>query len=373
MQTPRVIISGGGTGGHIFPALAIANEIKAKYPDADILFVGAKGKMEMEKVPEAGYPIEGLWISGIQRKLTLDNLSFPFKLASSLLKARKIIRKFRPHVAIGVGGFASGPLLQAANMLSIPTLIQEQNSYPGITNRLLASKATRICVAYSGMDKWFPKDKVVITGNPLRPAMVDITGKKEKALEHFKLTKDRLTVLAVGGSLGARTINQALLEVLDQFKEKNIQLIWQTGKHFHEQANEANEKAGYNGIINRPFIKEMDLAYAAADLIISRAGAMSIAELSIIGKACVLVPLPHAAEDHQTKNAMALVENKAAVLVKDAQAVEELGPVVFHLLEDPKQMHEMGKALIQLGKPDAAAHIVKEIERIAANSGKPWS
>lgn len=359
MPPIRVIISGGGTGGHIFPAIAIAQGIKASKPDAEILFVGAKGKMEMEKVPAAGFSIEGLWISGIKRSLSLDNLAFPFKLISSLAKAKKIIKEFRPDVAIGVGGFASGPLLRVANSAGIKTLLQEQNSFPGITNKLLAKKANRICVAYEGMERWFPKEKIKLTGNPIRPQVTEISGKRERALVHFGLDPNKPIVLAIGGSLGARTINHALTSFVDQFEAKDVQIVWQTGKLY---INEALELAkGNNHVKPHEFIKDMDLAYAAADVIISRAGAMSISELSLIGKPCILVPFPHAAEDHQTKNAQALVEHNAAILIPDNQAREKLESTLFDLLGNEEKRRTMSSNLKPLGMPNSTQDIVQEV------------
>lgn len=359
MRSPKVIISGGGTGGHIFPAIAIAQGIKEAYPDADILFVGAKGKMEMEKVPAAGFPIEGLWISGIKRSISLDNLAFPFKLISSLKKARKIIKEFKPDVAIGVGGFASGPLLRAANSAGISTLLQEQNSFPGITNKLLAKKADRICVAYEGLERWFPKEKIKITGNPIRPQVTRIQGKRERALTHFRLSPDKPIVLAIGGSLGARTINHALTSFVGRFAKEDVQLIWQTGKLYINEATELCQ--GNDHVKPNEFIMDMDLAYAAADVIISRAGAMSISELSLIGKPCILVPFPHAAEDHQTKNAQALVSHDAAILIPDDRAREELESTLFELLADEAKRTAMGQNLKPLGKPNATRDIVNEV------------
>ncbi|MEM9024370.1 MAG: undecaprenyldiphospho-muramoylpentapeptide beta-N-acetylglucosaminyltransferase, partial [Bacteroidota bacterium] len=303
MSAPKVIISGGGTGGHIFPAIAIANALKTMNSATDILFVGANGRMEMEKVPAAGYPIEGLWISGLQRSLTLKNLSFPLKLISSIWKSRGILKKFRPDVVVGVGGYASGPLLRAATGARIPTLIQEQNSFPGITNKWLGHKVSRICVAYDGMEKFFPKDKLILTGNPVRKEVVSLEGKRARALEHFGLRDDRPIILVVGGSLGARSINLAIRDGLDRITEQGVQLIWQTGKPFFEEAQLAVRDRDGHGIKAYDFITKMDLAYAAADLVISRAGAIAVSELCLTAKPCILVPYPYAAEDHQTKNA----------------------------------------------------------------------
>ncbi|MCB0760235.1 MAG: undecaprenyldiphospho-muramoylpentapeptide beta-N-acetylglucosaminyltransferase [Flavobacteriales bacterium] len=363
MGSPRVIISGGGTGGHIFPAVAIANAIKALEPNADILFVGAKGKMEMEKVPAAGYPIRGLWISGLQRKLTPQNLAFPFKVISSLINARKIIKEFKPQIAIGVGGFASGPLLKAAASMGIPTMIQEQNSFPGITNKILAPKARKICVAYDGMEKWFPEKSIIKTGNPVRREMVAIEGKRQTAESHFNLKPGITTLFFMGGSLGARTINHAVKAMLPRLANLDVQVIWQTGKLYHQQALEDVRQAEASNIRVHEFIREMDLAYAAADIIISRAGAMSISELCLIGKPAIFVPLPHAAEDHQTKNAQALVDRNAGILVKDAQCIEELPTVLEQLISDLDRRDRLGTEILRLGLPGAD----EEIARIALN------
>ncbi|MFK7758120.1 MAG: undecaprenyldiphospho-muramoylpentapeptide beta-N-acetylglucosaminyltransferase [Flavobacteriales bacterium] len=363
MSSPRVIISGGGTGGHIFPAIAIADEIKRRHPQADILFVGATGRMEMTKVPEAGYPIEGLWISGIQRRLTLDNLSFPFKLISSLWNANKIIKKFNPDVAIGVGGYASGPLLKRANARKVKTVLQEQNSFPGITNKWLASGANKICVAYANMERWFPKEKISITGNPVRALIANATVGKDAALEHFGLDQSKKTVLAVGGSLGARTINHALKSHVEKILGDNIQLIWQCGKSFSEESDSIS-KTHPTGLVLTPFIKEMDMAYAAADVIISRAGAMSISELCLVGKPTILIPSPNVSEDHQTKNAMALSEVGAAVLLKDGAAREELYSVLSDLINDKARMHSMSSEIKKLAKPNATSDIVNQMEEL---------
>lgn len=366
MKSPRVIISGGGTGGHIFPAIAIADAIKAQHPDAAITFVGAKGKMEMEKVPAAGYPIEGLWISGLQRRLTWKNLLFPIKVVHSLWKARSIVRRFSPDVAVGVGGYASGPLLRAAGKMGVKTVLQEQNGFPGMTNKMLAAKADKICVAYRGMEQWFPAEKLVLTGNPVREKVVQVTGKREQALRHFGLLPHRPTVLAVGGSLGARTINESLLGLLDRFESGGVQLIWQTGKSFGTRGDEATASRPSDQFTCETFIREMDLAYAAADVIISRAGAISISELTLVGKPTILIPSPNVAEDHQTKNAMALVEANAAILVKDGEAREVLGDVLFPLVADELQRNELSRHIQALGKPDAADHIARIITALTA-------
>lgn len=347
------LISGGGTGGHIFPAIAIGKALQAKHPDAHISYVGARDKMEMQKVPEAGFEIEGLWISGIDRKLSLRNFVFPFKLLSSILKCYRIIRKHRPDAVIGVGGFASGPLLYVANRLGIPTLIQEQNSYPGITNKLLAKKADKICVAFDRMERFFPSEKIVITGNPIRQQLLKPSKNRTEARAFFGL-EDKPTILIVGGSLGARTINNAIEKHLDSFAKNNLQIIWQTGKSYHKQN-------AVNGI-QTTFIKEMDLAYQAADLVISRAGASSLSELSALGKPCILVPSPNVTEDHQTKNAMALVDHDAAVLIKDKEAEDQLVEKAIELMASPETLEKLSKSILTLAKPNATEVIVKHIE-----------
>jgi UDP-N-acetylglucosamine--N-acetylmuramyl-(pentapeptide) pyrophosphoryl-undecaprenol N-acetylglucosamine transferase len=366
MKLERVIISGGGTGGHIFPAIAIADEIKRKNPAVSILFVGAIGKMEMDKVPAAGYNIVGLPIVGFQRKLTLSNFILPFKLINSLLKAYLVIKRFKPQVVIGVGGYASGPTLKIATLLNIPTVIQEQNSFPGKTNKLLATKVTAICTAYNGLEQFFPKDKITLTGNPVRKEMVEIEGKKEEALAYYGLENTKKTVLIIGGSLGARTLNNALLKDLHFLQEKGIQVIWQTGKFYFEQITTACQAKDMNGIKVLQFIDRMDLAYAAADCIISRAGAISVSELCLIEKPIVLVPSPNVAEDHQTKNAMALVQENAAILVKDTAAIDELIPTVIALFENDTKQLELSNAIKAMGKPNATEDIVNVIEKLIA-------
>ena len=314
LQPLKFIVSGGGTGGHIFPAIAIANALKKRVPDAEFLFVGAKGRMEMEKVPAAGYTIEGLWISGLQRKVTWSNFAFPFKVISSLMKAKRILKKFHPDAAIGTGGYASGPMLRVAANAGVPTIIQEQNSFPGITNRVLSKKADLICVAYEGMEKYFPKEKIVFTGNPVRQDILNLEGKRPRGQEMFGLDPNKTTVLVIGGSLGARTLNESIAAGLSLLAEKNIQIIWQTGKAFFETAkSEAAKFSGRNFFV-RDFITQMDYAYAAADVVVSRAGASSVSELTIVRKPSILVPSPNVAEDHQTKNAMALVNHQGRFL-----------------------------------------------------------
>ena len=357
----KVIISGGGTGGHIFPAIAIANALKAIDAKAEILFVGAEGRMEMEKVPAAGYKIEGLWISGLQRRLTLDNLLFPFKVISSLMKSKKIIRSFRPDVAVGTGGFASGPLLRAAAGMNVPTLIQEQNSFPGITNKLLSKRVNRICVAYDGMARYFPKEKIIVTGNPVRQDILSLAGKREEALKFFGLDSSRRTLLVIGGSLGARTINESIAGCFELLIQSGIQIIWQTGKSYTPTF--ANW-GGREGVRMSPFIVRMDLAYAAADVVVSRAGAISLSELAIARKPCILVPSPNVAEDHQTKNAMALVKKDAALLVRDAEAKQKLGAEIISLINDPVKQNKLSENIAKLGYPDAAEAIAREVIKI---------
>ena len=364
MSIKRAIISGGGTGGHIFPAIAIANRIKLENPAAEILFIGAEGKMEMEKVPAAGYKIEGLWISGFQRKLTLKNLMLPFKIISSMLKARGIIKKFKPDVVIGVGGYASGPTLKVATQLGIPTVIQEQNSFPGKTNKLLASKVSKICVAYEGLERFFPKSKIEMTGNPVREDVVQIEGKRNDAFSFFGLDSSKKTVFIVGGSLGARTLNESVKNQLHFFAENNIQLIWQCGKFHIESLKSELGNDLPQGIVLTDFISRMDYAYAAADVIISRAGAIAVSELCLIGKPIILVPSPNVAEDHQTKNAMALVEKNAAILVKDVDARESLVPIVTELLNNEVKRQELSTQISQMAIHQADAKIIKVINEV---------
>ena len=356
----KIIISGGGTGGHIYPAIAIANAVKELDPTVEVLFVGAEGKMEMEKIPKAGYKIIGLPIVGIKRELSLSNLLFPFKLINSLLKARSVIKNFNPDVAVGVGGFASGPLLMIASFMNIPTLIQEQNSYAGITNKWLAKRAKKICVAYPNMEQFFPKQLIKLTGNPVRKDILDISEKRARAFEHFDLNPNRKTILVIGGSLGAKTINESIEVGLKNITDLNCQVLWQTGKLFIEQAKKSAEK--YQSMVKvSDFIYEMDLAYAVADIVVSRAGALSVSELCLVGKPCILVPFPFAAEDHQTQNAMALVNQKAALFVKDQNAKEELVQTALLLLQDPEKKQELSTNIKTLAKPNAAIEIAKEV------------
>ncbi len=359
-QSINIIISGGGTGGHIYPAIAIANEIKLRYPEAKFLFVGAKDKMEMEKIPQAGYEIKGLWISGIQRKLTLKNLSFPFKLISSLWKAGRVIRKFKPIIAIGTGGFASGPTLMVANRKGIPTLIQEQNSFPGITNKLLSKKAASICVAYDHLERFFPKDKIIKTGNPVRQDLLSIHHKTEEAKAFFKLAKNKKTILVLGGSLGARRINQLIEAELDFFKNQEVQIIWQCGKLYVDEYQKYSEK---NNVQVHQFLNRMDLAYAAADVIISRAGASSVSELCIVGKPTIFIPSPNVAEDHQTKNAKSIADKHGAILLKESE-LETFSIVFETLMKDKGKQQSLAENIKGMALPNATSHIVNEIEKL---------
>jgi UDP-N-acetylglucosamine--N-acetylmuramyl-(pentapeptide) pyrophosphoryl-undecaprenol N-acetylglucosamine transferase len=364
----RAIISGGGTGGHIFPAIAIADKIMERWPDASIKFIGAQGRMEMHRVPAAGYDIEGLWISGLQRRLTLDNLSWPFKVVSSLVKARSIIAKFKPDVVIGVGGYASGPALKAAALAGVPTLIQEQNSYPGITNKLLAKSADRICVAYAGMDRWFAADKTVQTGNPVRSDMIDIRIDRAAAVATFGLDPSKATVLVTGGSLGARTLNQSLAGAVDQIAARaDVNIIWQAGKYYIDEYSKS-ATAGLDHVTVLPFIKDMRAAYAAADLVVCRAGALTISELAIVGKPSILVPSPNVAEDHQTKNAMALVDAGAAMIVRDDVAVQQMVSEMYRLIDDEEQRRRIVDKIGAFARPQATTDIVDEVAQIAKST-----
>lgn len=369
MSSLKFILSGGGTGGHIYPAIAIANELKLRFPDAEILFVGAQDKMEMQKVPQAGYPIEGLWIAGLQRKITFKNALFPFKLISSLWKSRKIIKKFKPNVVIGTGGFASGPLLQMANSLNIPTVIQEQNSYPGITNKLLSKKANAICVAYENLERFFPKEKIVFTGNPVRQDLLDIHDKKAQGIEYFKLNPAKKTLLVLGGSLGSRRINQLIEKKLAYLESKNIQIIWQCGKLYFEEysplaTNEGNTSIDYRNLRIVSFIDRMDLVYAAADVIISRSGASSVSELCIVGKPVIFIPSPNVAEDHQTKNAQSVVDKKGALMIKESELDAQFETVFSELLESESLQSQLSSDIKKLAKVNATSDIVNEIIKL---------
>jgi len=360
MKPLKFILSGGGTGGHIYPAIAIANELKSRFPDAEFLFVGAQDRMEMEKVPQAGYAIEGLWITGIQRKLTLKNLMFPFKLISSLLKSRKIINKFKPDVVIGTGGFASGPLLHMAASKKIPTLIQEQNSYPGITNKLLSKKANTICVAYDGLERFFPEEKIIKTGNPVRSDLLEISHLQEDGKSHFKLIQDKTTLLVLGGSLGARRINQLIEAKLEFFKSQNIQLIWQCGKLYYETYKKYNN----DGVQVHAFLNKMNMAYAAADMIISRAGASSVSELCIVGKPTLFIPSPNVAENHQTKNAQAIVDKGGAVLIKENMLDQDFEEVFLTLNNSKEQQTKLSKNINALALVNATKDIADQVEKL---------
>ncbi|WP_422083747.1 undecaprenyldiphospho-muramoylpentapeptide beta-N-acetylglucosaminyltransferase [Ulvibacterium sp.] len=360
MGNYRFILSGGGTGGHIYPAIAIANELKNRYPDADFLFVGAKDRMEMEKVPQAGYKIEGLWITGLQRKLTLKNLMFPSKLISSLLKSRKIVSQFKPDVVIGTGGFASGPLLQVASGRGIPCVLQEQNSYAGITNKLLKDKVAKICVAYEGMERFFPAEKIVRTGNPVRKDLVNMKVTESEAKVFFKLDPKKEVVLILGGSLGARRINELIEKELGYLASKDLQVLWQCGKLYFEQY----KKYAAENVKVFDFLNKMDLAYAAADYIISRSGASSVSELCIVGKPTLFIPSPNVAEDHQTKNAMALVAQNAALMLRETELDEKFETVFSDLHRSKEKQEELGANLKNRAMPHATKHIVDEIEKL---------
>ncbi|MGR6088229.1 MAG: undecaprenyldiphospho-muramoylpentapeptide beta-N-acetylglucosaminyltransferase [Arcticibacter sp.] len=361
----RIIISGGGTGGHIFPALAIAEGLRKIDSSIEILFVGAKGRMEMEKIPAAGYEIVGLNISGFNRSLSWSNLSFPFKVVSSLIKALSIVRKFKPNVAVGVGGYASGPLLWAASKSGVPTVIQEQNSYPGVTNKILASKANLICTGYNGMDRYFPASKIMVTGNPVRNEMVDINGKRDEALSFFGLEKDKHVILVVGGSQGALAINKAIQQGLASMRDSGVQLVWQCGTKFLPEALDSIKAAGYTNARAFDFIKRMDYAYAASDLVISRAGASTVSELCVVGKPAIMVPLPTAAEDHQTHNCMSLVKKGAALLVKNSEASNLLVDEAIKTINDRSLLQSLGDNMLKLAVTDAAQRIANEVYAIA--------
>ena len=363
----RVIVSGGGTGGHIFPAVSIANAIKAEYPDAEILFVGAEGRMEMQRVPAAGYKIIGLPIAGFDRKNLLKNVVVLYKIAKSQWKARKIIKEFKPHVVVGVGGYASGPTLKTAGQMGIPTLIQEQNSYAGVTNKLLAKSAKKICVAYDGMERFFPAEKIIKTGNPVRQNLLDAKVTKADATESFGLDPKKRTVLVIGGSLGARTVNESILQHIEDIRgAKDVQFIWQTGKYYSEEIHMALAKEDpVENMKVTDFISNMDNAYAAADLVISRAGASSISELCLLKKPCILVPSPNVAEDHQTKNALALSTKGAAIFVKDSDARNELIPLALKTVVDDAQLASLSENVGKLAYHDSAKKIADEVVKLA--------
>lgn len=360
MAKYKFILSGGGTGGHIYPAIAIANELKSRFPDSEFLFVGAQDKMEMQKVPQAGYAIKGLWIAGLQRKLTLQNVLFPVKLLASLWKSRRIIKQFNPNVVIGTGGFASGPLLQMANMLNIPTVIQEQNSFPGITNKLLSKKANKICVAYENLERFFPKEKMILTGNPVRQDLIDIESKRAEAISYFNLDVSKKTLLVLGGSLGARRVNQLIEKELESIVLQNVQVIWQCGKLYFEDYKKFN---GSNVQVVA-FIDRMDLVYAAADVVISRAGASSVSELCIVGKPVIFIPSPNVAEDHQTKNAKSIVDKEGAIMIKESELNDNFSTIFNTLLEDENQQKKLSEKIKQLALPNATKQIVDEITKL---------
>ena len=363
----RVIISGGGTGGHIFPAISIANAVKALHPDAKILFVGALGRMEMQRVPAAGYEIKGLPICGFDRKNLLKNVKVLYKIWKSQRMAKQIIKDFKPQIAVGVGGYASGPTLNKAAAMGIPCLIQEQNSYAGVTNKLLAKKAEKICVAYDGMERFFPADKIIKTGNPVRQSLLDTNISHEDAVRSFGLDPDKKTILLVGGSLGARTINESVMQHLDLIRESGVQFIWQTGKYYHEQILEQLKIEGKSeNLIVTDFISDMGVAYKAADLVISRAGASSISEFCLIGKPVILVPSPNVAEDHQTKNAMALVTVDAALYVKDSEASKILISLAIDTVKDDAKLASLKENILKLALPDSAEIIAKEVIQLAS-------
>ena len=362
----RIIISGGGTGGHIFPAVSIANAIKELQPETDILFVGAEGRMEMHRVPAAGYQIKGLPVAGFDRKNLLKNIPVLIKLFKSQLLARKIVKDFRPHAAVGVGGYASGPTLKVAGSMGIPTLLQEQNSYAGVTNKLLAKQAKKICVAYEGMERFFEKDKIILTGNPVRQGLLNSTQSREEAIYSFGLDPSKRTILILGGSLGARTINQCLMSNLNKVKDSGVQFIWQTGKIYIEEAREAVAQAGNLPMLYvTDFISDMATAYSAADLVISRAGAGSISEFCLLQKPVILVPSPNVAEDHQTKNALALVDKNAAIYVKDADAKEKLIDKAIESVNQPQLLKNLSKNIAELAFKDSANVIAKEVINLA--------
>lgn len=365
----RVLISGGGTGGHIFPAVSIANAIRRRYPQADILFVGADNRMEMERVPAAGYPIEGLSICGFDRRNPLRNIKVLFKLWKAMRRAKAIVKQFRPEIAVGVGGYASGPTLKAAQKAGIPTLLQEQNSFAGVTNRLLAKKAGKICVAYEGMERFFPAENIVMTGNPVRKTLLDNTMSRAEAKRALGFDADRPLVLFIGGSLGARTVNLSVADSLDRLTESGTQILWQTGKSYasSDRVESANRREGVKAV---PFINEMDIAYKAADLVISRAGAGSISELQLLGKASVLVPSPNVAEDHQRKNALALVSHDAAVMILDKDCHDTLADEVIRLIADEDARKRLEYNISQMALKDSDEHIVDAIEELIINTSE---
>lgn len=364
----RFIISGGGTGGHIFPAISIANAIRERWSDAEFLFVGAEGRMEMERVPSAGYKIVGLPVAGFNRKSLIKNISVVFKLLKSMNKARKIITDFNPDVAIGVGGYASGPVLRAATSKRIPTLIQEQNSYAGVTNKILSKKASKICVAYDNMERFFPKDKIVLTGNPTRQDLRVTDANIQEGYNFFKLDPQKKTILMVGGSLGARTLNESIVSAFELIKQSDIQVIWQCGKFYYEEMKILQSKDIIpKNVLLLDFVSRMDYAYSIADLVISRAGAGSISEFSILEKSVILVPSPNVSEDHQTQNAMALVKHGAAIMITDKEAKEKLFPTAIDLITDSDKLESLSQNIAKLAQFNSADRIVDEIEKLIKN------
>ncbi|MEA3494480.1 MAG: undecaprenyldiphospho-muramoylpentapeptide beta-N-acetylglucosaminyltransferase [Bacteroidota bacterium] len=360
----KIILSGGGTGGHLFPAIAIADSFKEKFPDTKILFVGAKGKMEMEKIPEAGYDIKGLWIGGFQRKNMLRNLTLPFKIISSLIKSRKIIKDFKPDMVVGTGGYASFALIYVASLMKVPTLIQEQNFFPGVTNKFLSKRVNKICTVDESLKAFFPNEKIVVTGNPVRESIKEKKLSKEESLKTFGLDKGKKTVLIIGGSLGARTINNSILKGLDKLLAKDIQIIWQSGKFYFEELKTELDKKNSKNIWLNAFIKDMSSAYSVADVVVSRAGAITLSELAISEKVAILCPSPNVAEDHQTKNAMALVNKNAVAIIKDNEAEEKLADLILDIIFDKSKQETFKQNISALAKPDSANEIVKEIEKL---------
>lgn len=361
MSNKKFILSGGGTGGHIYPAIAIANELKARFPECEILFVGASDKMEMQKVPQAGYKIIGLWIAGIQRRLTLDNAMFPLKLVSSLWKSRKIVKDFKPDVVIGTGGFASGPLLRAAAAMGVLTVVQEQNSYPGITNKWLAEKAKKICVAYDNLERFFPKEKIVFTGNPVRQDILEVNQHRQDAINAFGLDENKKTLLVLGGSLGSRRINQLIAKELTWLLAQDVQIIWQCGKFYFEEYQHFGDKDNVKVL---SFIDRMDLVYAAADVVISRSGASSVSELCIVGKPVLFIPSPNVAEDHQAKNAQSIVDKDGALMLKEVQLDTQFQNVFGDLLANSEKQQRLGENIKKLAKVNATKDIVEEVAKL---------
>lgn len=368
MTKPRFMLSGGGTGGHIFPALAIADELKKRYPEAEFLFVGAYNRMEMERIPQAGYRIEGIWISGLQRKLSLQNLSFPFKVISSLWRCRKLIASFRPQVVIGTGGFASGPLLFAAAQKGLPCLIQEQNSYPGITNKILAARVQRICVAYPDMERFFPADKLRLTGNPLRNKLRETLPNAAEARSTLGLAPKKTSLLILGGSLGSARINQLIEKLLPRLQELQINLLWQCGKLYYQKLQSSAGLSEKGDFQLHPFLSDMNSAFAAADLVVSRAGANTLSELAAVGQAALLIPSPNVAEDHQNKNAQALARREAARVFDERESAEALFALLRELLEDEEQRRQLRQNISAMALPQAAEHIADEIEKLMAHA-----